>query len=75
MSLTLTYTRIKPPGAVIYAVEVADAGVSFRPPNIGEVTEQILSDNGVTQSVKVTDTVSTSAQPNRFLRLRVSPAP
>ena len=73
--LTLTYTRIKPPSTVLYAIEVADADVLFRAPNIGEVTEQILSDNGVTQTVKVTDTVSTPAQPNRFLRLRVSPAP
>ena len=73
--LTLTYTRIKPPSSVIYAIEVADTGVVFRAPNPGEVTEQILTDDGVTQSVKATDTVSTAAQPNRFLRLKVSPAP
>jgi hypothetical protein len=44
-------------------------------PNAGEVTEQILADNGLIQTVKVVDTVSTAAQPARFLRLKVSPAP
>ena len=73
--LTLTYTRIKPPSAVAYAIEVADDITAFRAPNPGEVTEEILADNGLTQTVKAVDTVSTSGPPARFLRLKVSPVP
>ena len=73
--LTLTYTRIKPPSAVIYAIEVADDITTFRAPNPGEVTEEILADSGLTQTVKVVDSVSSPGPPARFLRLRMSPAP
>ena len=73
--LTLTYTRIKPPSAVVYAIEVADDITTFRAPNAGEITEEILADSGITQTVKVVDTVSTAGPPARFLRLKVSPAP
>ena len=72
--LALTYSRIKPPSTVRYAIEVADAPGAFRAPNPGEINEVILFDTGITQTVKVVDTVSTAAQPNRFLRLKVSPA-
>ena len=70
--LTITYTRIKPPSAVLYAIEVADQLASFRSPNVGEITEQILTDNGVIQTVKAIDSASSSAQSNRYLRLRIS---
>ena len=73
--LTITYTRIKPPSAVTYAIEVADDITTFRAPNPGEVTEEILADSGLTQTVKAVDSVSTSGPPARFLRLKVSPAP
>jgi hypothetical protein len=73
--LTLTYSRIKPPSTVLYAIEVADEPSAFRAPNPGEVNEVILFDTGITQTVKVVDTVSTAVQPNRFMRLKVSPAP
>ncbi len=73
--LTLTYSRIKPPSAVVYAIEVADDITAFRAPNPGEVTEEILADSGITQTVKAVDSVSTAGPPARFLRLKVSPAP
>ena len=73
--LTLTYTRIKPPSMVTYAIEVADDAAAFRAPNPGEVIEQVLSDTGILQTVKVIDSVSVSGQPNRFIRLRISPTP
>ena len=73
--LTLTYSRIKPPASVLYEIEVADNPGAFRSPNPGEMTEQILTDNAIVQTVKVTDTVSTPGPPARFLRLKVSPAP
>jgi hypothetical protein len=73
--LTLTYSRIKPPCSVIYQYEVADDASAFRLSNIGEVTEQILADSGTTQTVKATDTASSTAQQQRFLRLKISPAP
>ncbi len=73
--LTLSYTRIKPPAAVVYSVEVADALGSFRAPNVGEVSEQILSDSGLVQAVKVTDSVVAAGQAGRYLRLKITPAP
>lgn len=73
--LTLTYTRIKPPSLVTYAVEVSDDLSSFRAPNPGEVIEQVLSDTGILQTVKLIDSVSISGQLQRFLRLRISPTP
>ena len=73
--LTLTYTRIKPPSAVIYAIEVADDITIFRAPNLGEVTEEILADSGLTQTVKVVDSVNSPGPPARFMQLKVSPAP
>ena len=73
--LTLTYTRIKPPSAVIYAIEVADDITTFRAPNPGEVTEEILADSGLTQTVKAVDSFSSPGPPARFMRLKMSPAP
>jgi hypothetical protein len=64
--LTLTYSRIKPPSTVLYAIEVADAPGAFRAPNPGEINEVILFDTGITQTVKAVDTVSSASQPNRF---------
>ena len=74
-ALTLTYTRIKPPSTVSYVVEVADDVGAFRAANVGELSEQILADDGITQTVKVIDTVTTTGQARRFLRLRTSPVP
>ncbi len=73
--LTLTYSRITPPSSVTYAVQVADSLTAFRAPNPGEFTEQIMTDSGLVQTVKVTDTVSTSGPPARFIRLKVSSVP
>jgi hypothetical protein len=73
--LTLTYARIQPPSTVLYAIEVADADLVFRAPNAGEVSEQILNDDGLWQMVKVTDSVLTTAQSARFMRLKITPAP
>ena len=73
--LTITYSRIKPASAVIYTIEVADNITAFRPPNPGEVTEEILADSGITQTVKAVDSVSTSGPPSRFMRLKVSATP
>ncbi len=73
--LTTTYTRLKPPSTVVYAIEVADTVTAFRAANPGEVTEQILMDDGLVQTVKVTDTVVSTGQAQRFLRLKIQAAP
>lgn len=73
--LTMTFSRIKPPASVIYAIEVADDPTAFRAPNPGEVTEQILADNGITQTVKMVDTASTAGPATRYIRLKIRPAP
>ena len=73
--LTATYTRLKPPSTVVYAIEVADVITAFRAANPGELTEQILADDGLVQTVKVTDTVVSGGQTQRFLRLKITPAP
>ncbi len=68
-------TRLKAPSTVSYTIEVADVITVFRAPNPGELTEQILADDGLVQTVKVTDTVVSGGQSQRFLRLKIEPAP
>ncbi len=69
--LTLVYSRIKPPSEVTYSVEVSDDGLAYRMPNPGEVTEALMTDDGIRQTVKVTDSVPVGGQAKRFMRLKM----
>lgn len=73
--LTITYRRHKPPSSVTYSVEVTSNVASWPVPGPGDVTETILSDNGVTQLVKATDATLMSSVGSRFIRVKVTPAP
>jgi hypothetical protein len=70
--LTLTYQRQKPPASVTYSVEVTNDLSSWPVPGPGDVTEEILSDDGVVQRVKATDATPISAANKRFIRLRIT---
>lgn len=71
----LTYLRRKPASGVTYAIEVSNNLDAWRVPGSGELTEVISADDGLLETVKVTDTVSQTTEPRRFLRLRMSTAP
>jgi hypothetical protein len=73
--LSLTYTRLTPPSAVLYTVEISADLTSWRLPNPGELIEQVLATDGFTQTVRVTDTVAVSAGAPRYLRLKLTAAP
>jgi len=68
--LTLTYTRRKAPTDVSYTVEVTGA-VTGGWTNTG-VTEQVLADDGIFQTVKATDPATISGNPGRFIRLKIT---
>ena len=71
--LTLTYTRQKNSPYVSYLVQVTGSLAAWADPKPGDVSETILADNGVTQTVKATD--NAPAGPSRFIRLKVTPLP
>lgn len=71
----LTYLRRKPASGVIYGIEISNGLDAWRVPSSGELTELIIADDGLLETVKVTDTVSRATEPRRFLRLRMSTAP
>lgn len=71
----LTFTRLSPPSAVAYTVEITADMVSWRRPNPGEILEEILATDGFTQTVKLTDTVAVIAGTPRYLRLKMTAAP
>jgi hypothetical protein len=73
--LTLTYTRQKASPFVSYKVQVTSNPGAWADPQLGDVTEAILVDDGITQTVKVTDNTLMSSQAARFIRLKVSPLP
>ncbi|MES2709613.1 MAG: CotH kinase family protein [Verrucomicrobiota bacterium] len=74
--LTLTWTRLRPQAAVSYTVEVSSDLITFRAANPGEFKETILNDEGLTQTVKVTDTTTApGAQGKRFVRLKITALP
>ncbi|MCU0791998.1 MAG: autotransporter-associated beta strand repeat-containing protein [Opitutaceae bacterium] len=68
--LTLTYTRVADP-ALVYTVDAVDELTGTWAPLVVDGNPSTGSAN-IAGTVIVTDTVSVSAQPRRFLRLRVS---
>jgi len=70
--LTLTYQRHKSGSGLSYQVEISDSLSPFRLPNAGELTETILEDTGVSQTVRVADTAPLGTPVRRFLRLRIT---
>jgi hypothetical protein len=73
--MALTFTRLSPPSAVNYAVQISPDMITWRLPNPGEVIEEILATDGFTQTVRITDTVAVTAGMPRYLRLRMTAAP
>ena len=70
--LTLTWQRHHPASGLSYQVEISDALGTFRTPNSGELTETIVADDGISQTVLTTDTVTIGNPVRRFLRIKVS---
>jgi hypothetical protein len=70
--LSLLYQRQKAASGLTYQVEISDSPGIFRLPNPGELTETILVDTGISQSVRITDTAVPGTPARRFLRLKVS---
>ncbi len=71
--ITLTYSRQKASPFVRYTVQVTSDLTAWSDPQPGDVTETILADDGITQTVKATDNATSS--PSRFIRLQVQPLP
>ncbi|MDD5261219.1 MAG: putative Ig domain-containing protein [Methylacidiphilales bacterium] len=70
--LALTYTVNKSVGDLVYLVEVSGDLQNWNSGPVYTSSPVVLSDNGVTQTVQVTDLTSTSAASRRFIRLRVT---
>ena len=70
--LTLTWQRHQPASGLTYQVEILDINGNFRLPNPSELTETILIDDGITQTVRTTDTVTIGNPVRRFLRIKVT---
>ncbi|MES2707530.1 MAG: CotH kinase family protein [Verrucomicrobiota bacterium] len=73
--MVVTYPRRKAGSGVAYSVEISNDLGTFRLPKAGELTEVITGDDGVMETVKVTDTVTRTAEPRRFLRLKMVTIP
>ncbi|MDB6134449.1 MAG: hypothetical protein JWM59_2692 [Verrucomicrobiales bacterium] len=73
--LTLAWKRLRPQAAVSYTVQVSSDLPLFRDASAGEFTETILTDDGLTQTVKATDTIIAGAQGKRFVRLKITAVP
>ena len=71
--LTLTCTRQKASPFVSYLVQVTGDLSAWADPLPGDVTEAILTDDGIVQTVKATDNAPAGA--GRFIRLKVTPLP
>lgn len=69
--LSLVYQRQKDSPFVTYTVQVTNSVSSWNDPLPNELTETIIADDGLVQTVRVTDNALISANPTRFLRLRV----
>ena len=70
--LTLNWQRHHPASGLTYQVEISDAAGTFRLPNPSELTETVLFDDGITQTVRTTDTVTIGNPARRFLRIKVT---
>lgn len=71
--LTITFQRQKNSTIVTYTVQVTGDVTSWNDPPPGDLTETILADDGVVQTVRVTDNTLMSSQTKRFIRLRIVP--
>ncbi len=69
--LSLTYTRQKASPFASYTVQVSSDIGAWSDPLPGEITETILSDDGITQTIRATDSAIGGSQ--RFIRLKVTP--
>ncbi len=69
--LTLTYTRQKSSPFVNYTVQVAGNLAAWADPLPGDITETVLADDGITQTIRATD--NAPAGETRFIRLKVTP--
>jgi hypothetical protein len=69
--LTLTYSRQKNSPFVTYTVQATSDLSAWSDPLPGQITESILSDDGLIQTVKATD--SSTGSPERFIRLKITP--
>jgi hypothetical protein len=70
--LALTYLVNKSAGDLAYSVEVSGDLQTWNSGSGYTSSPVVLSDNGVTQTVQVTDLTSTSPANKRFIRLRVT---
>lgn len=69
--LTLTYTRQKSSPFVNYTVQATGDLAAWADPLPGDITETILADDGITQTIRATD--NAPAGETRFIRLKVTP--
>ncbi len=70
--LALTYTVNKSAGDLVYSVEVSGDLQTWNSGPAYTSSPVVLSDDGATQTVQVTDLTPTSAANRRFIRLRVT---
>jgi hypothetical protein len=71
--LTLRYQRQKNSPFVNYIVQATSDPASWNNPLPGDITETILADDGLIQTVLATDNTPISANIRRFMRLRLDP--
>ena len=70
--LVLNWQRHSFASGLTYQVEILDALGTFRAPNPSELTETILADDGISQTVSTTDTATIGTPARRFLRIKVT---
>lgn len=70
--LTVVYTRLTPPGSVSYQAQITEDFATWRTPLPGEVYEEILSSDGFTQTVRLTDTTILRPGVTRYLRVKIT---
>lgn len=70
--LTLTYVRQKASPFATYTVQVTSNVGSWADPLPGDITEVLLADDGITQTIQATDNTPFTAG-QRFIRLKISP--
>ena len=69
--LSLTYMRQKSSPFVTYMVQATSDITAWSDPLPGDISETILSDDGVIQTIRATDNAPVGA--TRFIRLKVTP--
>jgi len=71
----LTFTRFTPSPSLTYTIEISQDFVTWRAAAPGEIMEEILSTDGFTQTVKLTDSVAVGPGDARYLRLKITRTP